>query len=372
MRLSGGGFASSLDADTEHEEGLTYIWSWEELRDVLGPELHPLSLIYGATPAGNFEGSNILHRLAPDALAWLGDEKEAELEALRAKLLSRRNEGPQPGRDDKVLADWNGLAIAGLAHAARVSVSGEARKAALDAFLFVSQSMADGDRLAHSSLDGALVYPGVATDYANMIRASLALFALEGEAAYIDRAEAWFAAAKTHHFVEDAVAYNLVADDAPPLIATPLSLNDEATPAATGTMANNAATLFMLTGDGSYRDHAEKILGHLASEGGRDIIGAASLQSALDTLVRGRLAFVVGEGDEADALLDAALTEADPAMLASRVKPEAIRPEHPAEGKKPTKGKAALFLCDAMRCLPEIVSPVAAVESLTATRKGLM
>jgi uncharacterized protein YyaL (SSP411 family) len=232
--------------------------------------------------------------------------------------------------------------------------------------------MTQGDRLAHSSLDGTFVYPGVATDYANMVRASLALFALEGESAYLDRAEAWFAAAKVHHFVEEAAAYNLVADDAPPLIAMPLSLNDEATPAATGTMAQNAAALFMLTGDSSYRDHAEKILGHLATEGGRDIIGAASLQSAFDTLVRGRLAFVVGEGDEANALLDAALAEADPAMVVAKVKPEAIRPGHPAEGKKPTKGKPALFLCDAMRCLPEIVSPAGAVESLTATRKGLM
>jgi uncharacterized protein YyaL (SSP411 family) len=370
MQLPGGGFASSLDADTEHEEGLTYVWPWEELIDVLGANLYPFSSVYSASPGGNFESSNILHRLAPDSLAWLGEETEAELGRLRAQLLSRRNDGPQPGRDSKVLADWNGLAIAGLAHAARVNVNGGARKAALGAFRFVSDSMADGDRLAHSSLEGTLVYPGVATDYANMIRASLALFALEGEGAYLARAEAWFAAARKHHFVEEAAAYNLVADDAPPLIAPPLSLSDEATPAATGTMANNAAILFMLTGDTSYRDHAEKILGHLQTEGGRDIIGAASLQSAFDTLVRGRLAFVVGKGGGADALLAAALSEADPALLAARVKPEAIRPGHPAGGKRPTKGRAALFLCDAMRCLPEIVSVDAALESLTATRKG--
>ena len=101
-----------------------------------------------------------------------------------------------------MLADWNGLAIAGLAHAARVNGNADARKAALAAFRFVSESMAEGDRLAHSSLDGERVFPGVATDYANMIRAALALFALEGDAAFLDRAEAWFAAAKRHHFVE--------------------------------------------------------------------------------------------------------------------------------------------------------------------------
>jgi uncharacterized protein YyaL (SSP411 family) len=230
--------------------------------------------------------------------------------------------------------------------------------------------MGKGDRLAHSSLDGTLVYPGIATDYANMIRAALALFALEGDDALLKKAETWFTAAKRHHFVDEASAYNLSADDAPPLIAPPLSLADEATPAATGTMAANAASLFMLTGDASYRDHAERLLGHLATEGGRDIIGAASLQSAFDTLLRGRLAFVMGEGEAAEALLGAAVAEADPALLASRVRPDAIRKGHPAEGKQP-KGSAAMFLCDALRCLPEIASASEAAKTLGATRRGL-
>ena len=118
---------------------------------------------------------------------------------MREKLLRRRNDRAQPSRDDKVLADWNGLAITGLAHAARVPEAETPDRRALRAFRFVSESMADGDRLAHSSLDGSLVYPGVATDYANMIRAALALFSLDGDPAFLERAEAWFAAAKRHH-----------------------------------------------------------------------------------------------------------------------------------------------------------------------------
>ena len=370
MQLPGGGFASSLDADTEHEEGLTYVWSESELREVLGQDFEALAPVYGVTPQGNWEGHTILNRLAPDARQWLGELREDELQRLRSLLLDRRNSRTQPGRDDKVLADWNGLAITGLAHAARVSGSGTARKAALEAFRFVSESMARDDRLAHSSLDDTLVYPGIATDYANMTRAALALFALEGDDAFLRKAETWFASAKRHHFVDEASAYNLSADDAPTLIARPLSLADEATPAATGTMAANAATLFMLTGDASYRDHAERLLGHLATEGGRDIIGAASLQSGFDTLVRGRLAFVIGEGAEADKLLAAALAEADPALFASHVQPEWIRKGHPADGKQP-KGSAAMFLCDAFRCLPEIASATDAADTLKQTRSGL-
>ena len=136
-------------------------------------------------------------------------------------------------------------------------------------------------------------------------------------------------------------------------------------------MAANAATLFMLTGDASYREHAERIARPpLRPRAGQDIIGAASLQSAFDTLLRGRLAFVIGEGDEADALLAAALAEADPALLAARVRPETIRAGHPAEGKRPS-GPAALFLCDAFRCLPEIASRRRRRRRFAATRRGL-
>jgi uncharacterized protein YyaL (SSP411 family) len=135
-------------------------------------------------------------------------------------------------------------------------------------------------------------------------------------------------------------------------------------------MAGNAAMLFMLTGDGSYREHAEKIVGHLATRAGEDSIGAASLQSAFDTLLRGRLAFVIGEGFPAESLVAAALAEADPALITARVNPETIPTGHPAEGKRPT-GKSALFLCDASRCLPEIPSADEARETFARTRSGL-
>ena len=176
--MPSGGFASSLDADTDHEEGLTYVWSWAELEQALGKDVGRFAEVYGATPDGNWEGKIILNRLAPASFGWLGDEREGELAAWRAKLLAIRNKRPQPTRDDKVLADWNGLTISGLARAAQAIGSMEAERHAADAFRFVRDSMEYSDgRLAHSSMDGELVKPGVATDYANMIRGALDLFA---------------------------------------------------------------------------------------------------------------------------------------------------------------------------------------------------
>jgi uncharacterized protein YyaL (SSP411 family) len=371
MQHPAGGFVASLDADTDHEEGLTYVWSAEELAEALGDDFPLFARTYDVTPVGNWEGHTILNRLAPDSRAWLGDEAEAKLHALRETLLRRRNERPQPTRDDKVLADWNGLAISGLVHAARATGNAEAHAAAIKAFDFVTDSMTRGDRLAHSTLDGSLVFPGVATDYANMIQAALDLFALQGDTRYLGHAEAWFAAADRHHFVAESSAYNLTADDAPPLIAQPLSLSDEATPAATGTMASAAATLFMLTANTTYRERAEQLLRHLAARGPQDVVGTASLQSGFDTLLRGRLAFVVGTGSEAEALLDTALDEADPALFAACIRPEAVREGHPAHGKRPARTEAALFLCDAFRCLPEIDQPSDAAEALRSTRTSM-
>ena len=371
MQHAAGGFTSSLDADTDHEEGLTYVWAWAELEAALGPDLTEFASVYDAAPGGNWEGKIILNRLRPDALPWLGEERERQLQALRARLLAIRDARPQPARDDKVLADWNGLAISGLVHAGRATGNRDALEAARRAFRFVSESMSKGDRLAHSCMEDERVFPGVATDYANMIRAALDLFAVKGELQYIDRAKTWFEAARQHHFVAESAAYSLAADDALPLIAPSLSLADEATPAATGTMAGNAATLFTLTGDDAYRDHATNILGHLAARPGSDVAGSASLQSALDTLLRGRLAVVAGSGPDADALLAAALAEGDPALFAFSSRRLDLPEGHPAAGKRPTTGDAALFLCNALRCLPEIIETDGAARTLASTRSGI-
>jgi uncharacterized protein YyaL (SSP411 family) len=295
---------------------------------------------------------------------------EAELARVRARLFRHRSLRPQPARDDKVLADWNGLAISGLARAARATENAMARRGAMSAYRFVAESMSKNGRLGHSAMSSTQV-AGVATDYANMIRASLDLFLLEPDKQYLDQAQAWFSAANRHHFDSESAAYRLAADDSPRLIADTLSVLDEAAPAATGTMAANAAALFALTGDVGYRRHAERILAAFAGRASADVVGSAGLQSAYDTLLRGRLAIVSGPAGETEELLGVALAQADPALLATALAPDAIPPGHPAAGKRPTKGASALYLCDATRCLPELSSAQEAAAALAATRRGL-
>ena len=171
-----GGFAASLDADSEGEEGKFYVWSAEEIADVLGAEDAAFfARVYGVTPDGNFEGHTILNRL--DSLELLSDTEEARLSEMRVKLLARRASRIRPGWDDKILADWNGLMIAALSRAAIVFERPEWLALAERAFTCVTTKLsAGGDRLFHSYRGGLAKAPATASDYANMTWAALRLY----------------------------------------------------------------------------------------------------------------------------------------------------------------------------------------------------
>src|ERR1700730_14300170 len=192
MVADGGGFAASLDADAEGEEGKFYVWSEAEIVEVLGAEYaRVFPEVYDVTAEGNWEGHTILNRLRNPILRTPGDEKA--LARMRHKLLARRERRVRPGWDDKVLADWNGLMIAGLVHAARVLDRPEWLQPAAAAFQFVLQRMERDGRLAHSHRQGRSKAPGTASDCANMIWAALRLLQATNERAFLAIAERWCA-----------------------------------------------------------------------------------------------------------------------------------------------------------------------------------
>ncbi|HEX6101458.1 MAG TPA: thioredoxin domain-containing protein, partial [Alphaproteobacteria bacterium] len=149
MVADGGGFAASLDADSEGEEGKFYVWTEAEIDAALPTELaEPFKRAYDVSAEGNWEGKTILHRnRAPE----LGDvESEAKLAEARRILFEIRAKRVRPGWDDKVLADWNGLMIAALADAGAVFDEPDWIAAARRAFDFVRGKMSEGGRLRHS------------------------------------------------------------------------------------------------------------------------------------------------------------------------------------------------------------------------------
>ena len=179
------------------------------------------------TANGNFEGHTILNRLKhlPRSM-----EDEQRLAPLREKLLMLRSKRVRPGLDDKVLADWNGLMIAALANAGTAFGEPTWLQHASKAFMFIAARMGQGDRLGHSWREDRLLFPGLASDHAAMIRAALALHEATGEHGYLERALAWQATLDRHYVNSANGGYFLTADDAEGLVVRPNATTDDATP----------------------------------------------------------------------------------------------------------------------------------------------
>ena len=261
MTLEGGAFAASLDADTNGEEGLTYLWTPVEIETVLGRHDAEIFIAaYGVTAQGNFEGRSHLNRLSPDSRNWRGETEEAALAAMREKLYRHRIDRPQPSRDDKILTDWNGAAIAGLVRAAQALDRPDWHEIADAAYCFIRSEMTVGDTLYHAWFDGRPTAGGLATDYVWMTTAALALHAATGDPDRLaDAIRFHRILIDRFHDADAGVCY--LTDREADLIIRPVSTVDEAMPSATGVLAQQAMTLFHLTGDPAHLRTIETIAG---------------------------------------------------------------------------------------------------------------
>src|SRR5581483_6040688 len=163
----------------------------------------------------------------------------------------------RPGLDDKVLADWNGLMIAALADAALLLDEPSWIDVASRAFGFIARSMTRGDRLGHSWREGKLKFPGLASDFACMIRAALALCEATGKAAYLASALEWQRALDRDYLNAATGTYYLTAADAEGLVIRPAATTDDATPNHNAVAAQNLIRLSVLTGEDVWREKAD-------------------------------------------------------------------------------------------------------------------
>ena len=366
MTTAEGAFCASLDADSEGEEGKFYVWSLAEIEAVLGKDdAGFFAAHYDVTAQGNFEGHNILNRLKhlPRSM-----EDEARLAPMRAKLLRERAKRVRPGLDDKVLADWNGLMIAGLVHAG--VAFGEPRWLAMAAraFMGIAARMAHGDRLGHSWREGRLLVPGLASDHAAMIRAALALYEATGEAAYLERALAWQGTLDRHYANPENGGYFLTADDAEGLVVRPSATTDDATPNPNAFAAQNLVRLAVFTGQHAWREQADRLFDGVMSGVGENLFAHLALLNALDLRLRAAEIVVAGEGTRAEALLAAArrLPFLDRVVLRASA---ALPPSHPAQEKIKAAAGSAAFICVGERCSLPITEPQAIGEAIAAMRQ---
>jgi uncharacterized protein len=368
MTTEQGAFCASLDADSEGEEGKFYVWSYDEVIHQLGIEDGEFfARHYDVTPAGNFEGHNILNRLQAPASS---DADETRLAALRDKLLSVRALRVRPGLDDKVLADWNGLMIAALANASSMLDEPRWLDVARRAFDFVAHSMARGDRLGHSGRQGQLKFPGLASDYAAMIRAALALYEATGEAALLDRALQWQQALDRDYINAETGTYYLTAADAEGLVIRPAATTDEATPNHNAVGAQNLIRLAVLTGDDTWRDKADRLIAAVAPLIAENLYMHLAMLNAIDLRLRAAEIVVTGQGAEADALLAAGrrLPPLERIVLHA-ASAQALPSNHPARAKLSAASKPQAFVCVGETCSLPVTDPAALSDAIAAMRQ---
>jgi hypothetical protein len=379
MTTAEGAFSASLDADSEGEEGKFYVWSFAEVMQTLGTEDGEFfARHYDVTQAGNFEGHNILNRLErtlPNSPPLAGEatvgeaNDEARLTALRAKLLAVREKRVRPGLDDKVLADWNGLMIAALANAGLMFEEPAWIEMAARAFSFIAHTMVRPDRLGHSWRQGQLKFPGLASDFAAMIRAALALYEATGRHDYLDQALAWQRALDRDYANIETGNYYLTAADAEGLVVRPAATSDDATPNHNAVAAQNLIRLAALAGDDSWRDKADRIIAAIAPQAIENLYMHMALLNAVDLRLRAAEIVVTGQGPGAEALL-AAARQIPPfnRIVLHAASAAALPPTHPARDKADAANEPQAFICAGETCSLPVTDPAGLISAMDAMR----
>jgi uncharacterized protein YyaL (SSP411 family) len=360
-------FAASEDADSEGEEGRFYVWTEDEIDRLLGARSGPFKRAYDVTRAGNWDGRVILRRIREYGTA----AEEEALAAARRVLFAARGQRSRPMRDDKVLADWNGLAVAALCRAGSVFGQPDWVGIAASAFDFILSTMTTPDgRIAHAWRLGSISAAGLLDDQAAMVRAAIALFETTGEADRLAQART-IAEAAMRHFGDIDGSFFTTATDAPDVPMTrPRTAADGATPAGNGLMAEALARLFHLTGETVWRDRAESVITTF-SGATEQFVTMPTILAATDTLEAGTSVVVAGDAAHplTGALLHTALGAADPAISVLRASDDrAVPVSHPAHGKN--SGRPAAYVCRNQACSAPVDDPLALAELLRSRAAG--
>ncbi|MBR7835275.1 thioredoxin domain-containing protein [Actinospica durhamensis] len=244
LGTASGGFASALDADTDGVEGLTYVWTYEQLVEVLGAEDADVAArVYGVSRKGNFEhGASVLRLAIGDEAQEKVDgeetaeEGEADVERVAPRLRVARAQRSQPYRDDKVVASWNGLAISALVEASVALDRPDLLAAAVRCgSLLAEVHLADG-RLVRTSRDGrASTNPGVLEDYGCVAEGFTLLYSATGDHAWLSHAETLLTTVREQF--QSADGLHDTAADAPPLYFRPSDPTDNASPSGASAAA---------------------------------------------------------------------------------------------------------------------------------------
>jgi len=353
LRDPGGGLYSARDADSEGEEGLFYLWSREEVADLLGPERATLfSAFYDVSPGGNFEGRNILNR--PHELAAFAgaegmgvDELEALLAECRQKLLERRATRKHPLRDEKVLVGWNAMALRALAVAGAVFGREDYLEAARAGCSFVLEEMRTDDGLLHVWTAGRARIPGFLEDHAGMGHALLSLHEATLEPRWLDEARRMLERSLERFWDAKAGVFWDSASEAEELVVRPRDISDNPTPSGNSLAVELLLRMGHLFGEAEWLGVAERVLEREAGAMERFPSGFGRLLAAgLWLQEPPREIAIVGDpsAPETGALLEAAWASAPGRRVLAGGPPDRLPPGPLFEGRGLVEGAPAAWV----------------------------
>jgi uncharacterized protein YyaL (SSP411 family) len=375
LRQPEGGFSSSQDADSDGVEGAFFVWTYDDLAALVGPAV---AAAFGAIPGGNWDGgTNVLWRPHPvqavaDELGLEEDDLRREVEAARGRLFEERERRVRPATDDKVLAAWNGLAIAGLAEAGRVFGEERLVGAATDAAAFVLGSLRDGDgRLLRSWRDGRPGPRGFADDHALLADGLLTLY----ESTFELR---WFVAARQlcdellRSFRDpEAGGFFQTAADGDALVLRPKELFDNAVPSGNSAAADVLLRLSRLTGHAGYEEAAASALGVVRGAMAQAPTGFGRALCALDAYL-GRPIEVAIVGDPASSSTDALVREVTVERFVPNHVLAVAAPDDAEAGatvpllgdRRQLDGSPTAYVCERFACKLPVTEPAALAAQL--------
>jgi uncharacterized protein len=361
LRTPEGGFSSALDADTDGVEGLTYVWTPEQLVAVLGEDDGRWAAeVFEVTAPGTFEHGS-------STLQYLRDTGDRErLDDVRRRLLAARAERPQPARDDKVVTAWNGLAIAALAEHGVLTGSEESLAAAVAAAELVVRVHLVGGRLRRASRDGVVgAHAGVLEDYGDLAEGLLALHQVTAEGRWLQTAGELLDVVEGQ-FVDDD-GWHDTAADAEALVHRPFDPADGPTPAGIAAAAGAAVTYSALAGSPRHRELGESALATLARLVGTAPRAAGWAAAVGEALLAGPLEIAVSgpAGPQRDALAAAARASTSPGAVVVVGEPDAAGVPLLA-GRPLVDGRPAAYVCRGFVCR----APVTDVSALGAAMAG--
>jgi uncharacterized protein len=352
-----GGFWSAFDADSEGHEGRFYTWTPDEMTAVLDPD----TLAFVATHLGqaDLDGRGVLHLKQP-----VPEDGRARFDAALAALYEARAKRVRPLVDRKVIAAWNGLAISAMARGGRVLDDPGFTASAVRAAEFALGTLADGDRLYRSALDGTASGPAFLDDYAFLVAGLIDLFETTGDPRWLSRAIA-LQRTLDRRFADPAGGWFRTADDHEKLLVREKPDYDGAEPAGSSVAVQNALRLHELTTDDAWRVVADRALMAAAPTLTSTPSSMPRMLCALDFRLDTPKEIVVvrPEGDRATALMEPLRTTFLPNAVFAVLTPDAepaVAEVVPLVAEKPLKdGKPTAYVCEKQVCRLPTTDPVA-------------